>query len=92
MATLAKQQIVCLEDFRSKALKLLPPEVADYLEAGSGYEHTLNENRKAYSRSVSYLCVDGIPSFEMMLEYDVCRVSLLYFLLKAISKCITLTS
>ena len=50
MAT--SSQLVCLEDFRSQALKLLSSEVADYLESGSGYEHTLRENRQAYNRWV----------------------------------------
>ena len=50
MAT--SSQFVCLEDFRVEALKRLPSEFADYLEGGSGYEHTLSENRKAYNRSV----------------------------------------
>ena len=41
-----------LEEIHAAAMKNLPPDVADYLEAGAGTEATLRANREAFGRWV----------------------------------------
>ena len=52
MAQSPRRRLVCLDDFRQEALKVLPPKIWDFLDSGSGNEDTLKQNRLAFNRSV----------------------------------------
>lgn len=48
----------CVTDVENHAVKLLPKSVLDFYRSGAGFEDSLKNNRKAFSRQVQYKKID----------------------------------